>query len=157
MLNLIPIAVVSLLLAGAASSARGEEATPGEDTMIVLEEGATPEDIVDVIQLPPAAAEGAARGSETAGAARGDGRTFGEDMASQRRGDAVRGTGTSAEQARERAAEVAREARRTASEASEEARQNAADEARRNAADAARDAREDARDDAGRPGNPGNR
>ena len=58
-----------------------------DDTMIVVEEGATPEDIVNVIELPvfasPKATKNAAFGHETAKQANALGNEFGKQMAEE--------------------------------------------------------------------------
>jgi hypothetical protein len=129
---------LSLVLASAllAGNAYAEDEQPADDvTMEVLDDEAAPEDIISLIQLPDDASdtarENAAKGLETANAARADGRAFGQSMA-ELRGEHGREIG---ESAREAAADIANEARQSASDAAAEARQNAADvaaEAREN-------------------------
>ena len=91
-------AMFVMLAAGAATAANAEESAPGEDTMFVLEEGATPADIVDVIELPPAAPpaalEPSERGRKEAGEATGNrdrGPNAGADSAAQARQLGFRG------------------------------------------------------------------
>jgi flagellar biosynthesis/type III secretory pathway protein FliH len=152
--NWIWLTMTAALLAGP-TYADDESTDVGEDTMVVIEGDMTPEDIVSVIQLPEAASETAreraAKGLETANAAREDGQAFGREM-SEGRGDAGREIG---EAAREAAANIAQDARESASEIAEQARESAADaaaEARQNAADAAANARANADGrDGGRP------
>lgn len=145
------VRVFSALLALVCSAAHGQDAPPAEeDTMMVVEEGMTPEDIVRVIQLPERAAatagERAAKGLGAANSARQDGRTFGQSMADGNRDErdsAIAGSG------RETAAEIAAGARENASEIAEQARESAseaAEGARDNAAEIAESRREDARD-----------
>lgn len=74
-------AVLLLLAALVASPSvfAEEEHDASEDTMIVVQAGATPEDIVNIIELPVAsssAAEHAAKGIGTAGNASKHGRVF---------------------------------------------------------------------------------
>lgn len=64
-----------------------------EDTMTVVEEGQTPEDVVHTLALPEDASdqarESAAFGLDTANRAREDGRAFGQEMAERARGGDV--------------------------------------------------------------------
>ncbi len=84
-----------------------------DDTMMVIDEGATPEDIVNVLQLPEMASEiavdASARGLGTAREAREDGRAFGREQAEAAR-ERVQDVRESArESARDRAQERARD------------------------------------------------
>lgn len=64
-----------------------------DDTMTVVEEGATPEDIVKVIELPefasPSAQANAAFGHTTANQAKSLGKEFGQQMAEQARNNNI--------------------------------------------------------------------
>ena len=58
-----------------------------DDTMMVVEEGARPDDIVKIIELPefasPMAGKNASPGQETANEAKALGKAFGQQMAEQ--------------------------------------------------------------------------
>lgn len=54
-----------------------------EDTMMVVEEGATPDDIINVIELPDFASSQANASFETANQAKALGKEFGQQMAEQ--------------------------------------------------------------------------
>ena len=63
-----------------------EEDDGSEGTMVVVQAGATPEDIVNVIELPvasPSATDHAAKGIGTAGNASEHGVNFGQQMAEE--------------------------------------------------------------------------
>lgn len=146
------IVVAATVFAG---HAWADDVPPAEgDTMMVIDEGTSPEDIVSVIELPDSAADAArghaAEGMATANAARAGGRSFGHERADSARDSA----GRIADDARANASEVADEARQNAAALAHEARENAADvagEARENAAEIAESMREAAqgmRDDA---------
>lgn len=112
------------------------------DTMMIIEQGMTPEDIVGVIELPQVAPdtarERAQRGHDTANAAREERSGFGRARAAEVQAEAA---SDRADSAREHAADAADQAREHASEA----------------ADAARQAAEEIRDDVREHGRPDDR
>ncbi len=111
------LTVSAVLLAGHAYALDDDTMEVGDDA----------ESIVNQIALPDMAAgtarDSAAKGLETANAARESGQAFGQAMAEER-GGAAREIG---EAAREAAAEISSDARESASEAASQARENAAD------------------------------
>lgn len=123
--------LLALGLIGATPAfAQGDEGPP-EDAITVVDENATPDEIMNRIELPEGrpdqAAEASAYGLETANAAREQGRDFGQERAEQAREQAQEFGESQAAEARERATEGARdqaidervqEARETAAEAS---------------------------------------
>jgi len=143
--NWLALMLTTAMLTGQAFAEETDEAVAEDDELVmeVIEEGTTPGDIISRIRLPDAASEvgrtNAARGADTANAAREGGRAFGQGMA-EARGEQGREIGASA---REAAADIASEARQSAA--------NAAAEARQNAADVAADARENRGRGNGRP------
>jgi hypothetical protein len=94
--------------------------------MMVVEEGAMPEDIVGEIELPAGAAqeahENAAKGLETANAAREGGRAFGQARAEEARAEAA-ATGDDAQESAESTAEAARESAKDIAESIRDAAQ----------------------------------
>lgn len=125
------------------------EDAPEDVTMMVVEEGAMPEDIVGEIELPAGAAqeahENAAKGLETANAAREGGRAFGQARAEEARAEAA-ATGDDAQESAESTAEAARESAENVAESARESAGGVAEEARETAENAADAARESAKD-----------
>lgn len=100
-----------------------------EDTMDVMDESATPDEVMHRIELPEDASdtarEAAAFGLDTANEARERGRDFGQERAEQAREQAQEFGQDRAAEARERAAEGARD--RAVDERIQEARDTAAE------------------------------
>jgi hypothetical protein len=102
----VTCAAVWLMLAGATLPAMaGTTDFVGEDTMIVVEQGAVPEDIINVIRLPGVGAEG----------------VDGPNAAAREAAAEI------AEQARSRAAEIAADAQERAADIAESMREAAED------------------------------
>jgi vacuolar-type H+-ATPase subunit H len=110
----------------------GSADSVAEDTMIVIEQGALPEDIINVIRLPEAATERGADEAPTRPRGAGDEVAAGADSS-----------------AREAAAEIAEQARSRGAEIAEDARERAAD-----MAESMREAAEDMREELALPVGP---
>ncbi len=135
------LTAIGLVLALAAPPAVAGAA--GEDTMIVVEQDALPEDIINVIRLPDAARERAG------GAAPNGSRGVGNEVADQARGGEGDADGAAAASAREAAADIAEQARNRGAEIAAEARERAAD-----IANAMREAAEEMREEVSPPAGP---
>jgi hypothetical protein len=129
--NWLSLMLAAALLAGPAYAEDEDEGSADvgdEDTIVLIDDETTVEDIVSQIRLPESASETArekaAKGLETANAARDGGRAFGQSMA-EGRGEAGRAIGEAARDARGSAADVAAEARQNASDVANDARNNA--------------------------------
>lgn len=121
------------------------ENVPPEDAMDVVDENATPDEVMNRIELPEDASdtarEASAFGLDTANDARERGRDFGQERADQARDQAREFGQDRAEQAREQAQEFGRDQAAEARErATEGARDRAVDERIQEARDTAAEA-----------------